>query len=587
MDHEPLYYAETVPVGSSRKSGSILLYSLVILGCVMIATAGLLAVAFTTPSQPSENSNLPIVAPVGQGDESTVANPNFTTPDASSSPSLSEAMAAVEGEANTDPEPTPITLPWYETFEEVADSQSSSPSSGEYPQIPITLQEVSVTSSLQRDIDSARHFHKTTPFENAAPEYLKTLSVIEPSLSSLMTRLSDSDRSILETSATANRDLINRWYDEMLLIGKTDATAEQLARFDELYQRLRENQEKSGCDFKIIDEWFTSLGHIEALNTLKRLTIVRFAVLSREHSIQPLIDDLEVMLRIFKDFSHGGVRITRMVIDDQLDFYERGLPYLWSLRNTKEDFERLREVLISNYERDSRLFEQSLAYETINFRLALLQGGQGDPGGHLDRLLRERSPEITEELLSRNVLIVEVMARSSRANMEQTLENWQAIVNATNFVSGPRQAFTSVAEGMKNRVQAQLEKQSQELRRQGGLQPLSGSVFFPSFFAQDFVQHFALAKRLDCYRGLAVVQTLIQLQLKLTGRMPDDFRDRYQSNFSDPFSGAYFLSEYVNGYPIIYSVGPNGKDELTYHFATEPLDEVGDLYLFDPFNPPQ
>ncbi|MCA9104482.1 MAG: hypothetical protein KDA83_03575 [Planctomycetales bacterium] len=447
-----------------------------------------------------------------------------------------------------------------------------------------------------RDMIITREFKSSVPYwteidtryvepgRNAAPDYIRVLSVVDPDLADCLTALPNPDRSKLNVTAKRNRDMIAAWFEARRTGVGSLPTAEQLRSFDVLFERLGAVQErKTDCDFQLVEDRISTQAHVSAAITLQMLLILRGEFLGDQLPIVQMIDEYSITLRYLRDCNWGGYQTAVQLLNCELNLHEFYVPKLWCGRSTTAELRLLKDIVMAHDKaHDIKRFNEHLYVETWNFRFLLEHARDGDPEGIARSLLLSGENMSDPRTLPRTELVLRTFAQYGDDEVREAAMLFDGVTHAATFSREAKWEESTLV--VQRDFYVGLRQATDDLIVSGAITAETAPEAAILAYVDNLDELHAIYMKAFAFRRIVYIQSHIFANYKSSGNLPERVQETVMG-LNDPYTSQPFLLATVNGHPVVYSVGPNLKDEGAWSKAEGPWGESGDLFLEDTSRP--
>lgn len=453
------------------------------------------------------------------------------------------------------------------------------------PRVPGTTEflPADLANALRPMLDAS--LQPVPPEQNAAPLYLKALSPICADLANLL-ELDEGQRKQRETAARENAMQIQAWNRALELGEGQLPTPQQLRAFDPLVAEIFAAQRLPKCSFLLVPELTDTLPQSQALRPYGRLIKLRMAILGPLRPIDDSLREYRSALRLLKDFAPGGFVTSLVTLSAETELHKYAAVAFLS---DQTDPRHCVEIADSLRQYDEafgvEFFKSLMAMERIMFEQLLRTGKSQRNLDKLrlvaDMLMLERLLGVTDE-----VAISAMMAMTPTqiaAGSRRWSEMDQALLRILDRPGDDLYAKYNELEATQEKMLASIEAAVLERRV---VTPETMADILAGVCRAPVSQAFRAFVRKMAERRILHAQFALVAWRQRHGRSPSSLEEFAGSSSItvDPYGGERLRMVERNGRTIIYSVGPNLRDEQAVSYA-ENHEEPGDIFFRPP--PPQ
>lgn len=225
----------------------------------------------------------------------------------------------------------------------------------------------------QAPFDLVQYFEVPVREDNAAPGYLKALFEFAPEVANCFPEATrEAQMSVAHERRKRFMTLHDQWQVDRQSVSD-DEFAPLLKEFDAGYELLRLAQRKRECVFEIGAGLDALVPYAQAVQVVARVEIHRARLALRQGQIEPVIDDVAMLLRLARDINNRGASILHRVacVIDGIVCDEVLRPILLHPQLTPAQCDRLLALLAEHDHRKDDILRQAICGEYITLRVML------------------------------------------------------------------------------------------------------------------------------------------------------------------------------------------------------------------------
>jgi hypothetical protein len=415
---------------------------------------------------------------------------------------------------------------------------------------------------------------------NAATPYLVALLEFVPELAEILPPGTERDR-----RRAAVKERLDRFMPEYEAFGQNadalpdDRLDEAIKPFEEGFHKIILAQRRPECMFVTAIDASTPLPHVQGTRTVIRVAQLRIARDLRRGDVNAAIDDVATCLHLSRDLRRRGVLIAQLVSISLESFVEITIMpgILASPDLQAKDCDRLLQVLQEHEAKGLDRRRESLKAEYVLARSMVrdLSGRNAEVAGpRLAELRRTTAAALLTDFETGQAAKPEDLEQFVKQVGRVSAKDYQAVNEALGHCF-------KVLDGLMDRPFAERIARAERYDREQPADRLA------TRFVHDLVEHSVnldrlVTRNLAQHRGTACLVALRRAEVA-GGSAPGSLAEAARAAKLpgvpiDPFDGQPLRLTRVDGRPVVYSIGKDGRDDRG--LINSRMDSVpGDLVL--------
>ena len=496
---------------------------------------------------------IPIEGPVGDVDDTVTDNNVTSETEATVSPAISPALS-------------------FKTRSDVPDqSWRHAPTPRHYPSLPDAIGSLPtwLTQDKNAPFDVAEYAAMPVRDDNAAPLYLDALYEFSQEVQTCFPEDEQLRRSPIVRSRSERFYKLYMPWEENRLSVNAAAFGAILTEYETGFQKLRAAQQKPQCVFTTGVGFAALLPHAQSARDIARIASVRAWSKLQKGNVDSAIQDAATTLRLGRDVAHRGTLISTLVSTAVESLVCQSIlrDVLLHRDLTIDQCDRLIEILAEQEMFHDTIWRNAWRGEYIGIRIALhdlqYRAGEFSPGAIKEFEIDEQAiqgktwGQFAAGLISD--LSVSDVSRSLADDLDSMTDaDFKREISVANALFASLLELFERPHFERDKLASQIEK---EIAADGA------SKIIPIFLGG--VSHMAEAARRGSTR-LAAFKSLVCIrrwQLDNSQIVPPDLETALNAaGITKPVVDGYGAGESlrfttISGRPLVYSIGPDGKDD--------------------------
>jgi len=422
-------------------------------------------------------------------------------------------------------------------------------------------------------LDVARLLRVPPRDRNAAPLYLDALFEFGPDVAGAFPEGPERDRRKAQAAERARKffEVFQAFHKDAKAVpgAAVDAVVSQ---YREGFRKLAEAQKRDRCVFETGLGFTATLPHVQEARQVARVAAMKARRELDAGQVDAAIADLKMTLCLARDLQPRGYMISQLaaVAMNSAALHDIAMPILAAPGLTAGQTERLLAVLADHEARSIDAYTESLGMEYLSVRVTLL-----DLIRHQDKLAKEMGLAPGESVV-RSMFNV-----TSKLDEGKGQPQVNVAPGGPTFPEDADTLMTRVTPEELNRAVGRINAFYAELLALKGkpaLERLAGLPDAGKFFEGDAVLDVvtremqpataavvqALARGAATVRAAECLAAVRFWQLNHNGDFPPDLAvafGGFKPVPADPYDGKPMRMVAVDGAPVVYSIGKDGKDD--------------------------
>ncbi|MEZ6104984.1 MAG: hypothetical protein R3B96_02440 [Pirellulaceae bacterium] len=331
----------------------------------------------------------------------------------------------------------------------------------------------------------------------------------------------------------------------------------------------------------MVEDRISTQAHVSAAITLQMLLILRGEFLGDQLPIVQMIDEYSITLRYLRDCNWGGYQTAVQLLNCELNLHEFYVPKLWCGRSTTAN---------SGYSRTSSWRMTGARHQEVqrtslcrNVEFPVPARARATEIPRVSRSLLLSGENLSDpRTLPRTELVLRTFAQYGDDEVREAAMLFDGVTHAATFSREAKWEESTLV--VQRDFYVGLRQATDDLIVSGAITAETAPEAAILAYVDNLDELHAIYMKAFAFRRIVYIQSHIFANYKSSGNLPERVQETVMG-LNDPYTSQPFLLATVNGHPVVYSVGPNLKDEGAWSKAEGPWGESGDLFLEDTSRP--